>query len=276
MDSPSINGVLDNRAQSGNAAPTTAGPVDGAAVARAYLQYAADERDTRSLGVRTTVVALLWLELATEYPFRDMRQKKRLSPGKAPPPAPRWMDHFRKPDEAWTWFKEASQLLAEKLCLKKPDATPLLLRIHHYRPPGGAIGSANNQDEVRSAVSLVHEAIIVDEAIMRMKAARQSPTARAMPPAPEPAVVLLTGPPGAARRAAANPRRGRLPKAESEPAKAAFMAEIRKHPTLKDDPAAVARLAVDVHVSVRTARRWLAEMEKAFFESRAARTGAEQ
>jgi hypothetical protein len=51
-------------------------------------------------------------------------------------------------------------------------------------------------------------------------------------------------------------RKGRLPKQESAVLQARFLAELREHPTMVDDPAKIAAM---VGVSESTARRWIDE-----------------
>jgi hypothetical protein len=62
-------------------------------------------------------------------------------------------------------------------------------------------------------------------------------------------------------------RAGRLPKAESEGKRMDMLARLRTHPSLKDEPAALANM---VHVSAKTVRRWLDEEEAKYRESKAA------
>ncbi len=62
-------------------------------------------------------------------------------------------------------------------------------------------------------------------------------------------------------------RSGRLPKDESEGRRMDMLATLRTHSSLKDDPAALARL---VKVSESTVRRWLQEEEQKYLESKAA------
>ena len=67
--------------------------------------------------------------------------------------------------------------------------------------------------------------------------------------------------------------RGRLPKEESEAKRAHFLATIKEHPSLKDDPATLSTM---VRVSESTIRRWTGQEEQAYFESRPARTPDDQ
>jgi hypothetical protein len=62
-------------------------------------------------------------------------------------------------------------------------------------------------------------------------------------------------------------RAGRLPKDESEARRAAMLAMLIKHPSMKDDIPALAR---EAGVNERTARRWIKEDQKRFEETRAA------
>jgi hypothetical protein len=69
---------------------------------------------------------------------------------------------------------------------------------------------------------------------------------------------------GGAKGAGKAKRRGRLSKADREAAMAALAAALQKHPTLKDDPPALAR---EAGVSESTARRWVEELDEKYRES---------
>jgi hypothetical protein len=62
-------------------------------------------------------------------------------------------------------------------------------------------------------------------------------------------------------------RRGRMTNEESDARRADFLATIRQHPTLKDEPA---KLAEMVGISESTARRWMAQEEENYRRSIAA------
>ncbi len=62
-------------------------------------------------------------------------------------------------------------------------------------------------------------------------------------------------------------RAGRLPRDESEAMRAAMLAKLIKHPSMKDDIPALAR---EAGVNERTARRWIEEDQKRYEETRAA------
>lgn len=68
-------------------------------------------------------------------------------------------------------------------------------------------------------------------------------------------------------------RRGRLKKEDSKAKQAHMLATIRQHPSLKDD---LEQLATMVGVGVSTVRRWLAEEEKKYRDSRAASVGFDE
>ena len=68
-------------------------------------------------------------------------------------------------------------------------------------------------------------------------------------------------------------RRGRLPKQDSEAYHTAMLALLGQHPTLKDDPAELARLLPGV--TVKTIRRWLEKDEMEYRESQTYRRQVE-
>jgi hypothetical protein len=78
-----------------------------------------------------------------------------------------------------------------------------------------------------------------------------------------------TPPAGGGAESAEQQRRhcGRLPKADSEAKRADLLANIRQHPTLKDDPAALANM---VDVSESTVRRWIKAEEAKYLASKPA------
>lgn len=73
----------------------------------------------------------------------------------------------------------------------------------------------------------------------------------------------VASPSVAPRDAGATKRQGRLPKEESAIRRTRFLAELREHPTMKDDPA---KLAAIVGISDSTARRWLKAEKRKFLE----------
>jgi len=89
-----------------------------------------------------------------------------------------------------------------------------------------------------------------------------------LPDKPEPVTkpltrVTTTG--GAGKSSANGKRRGRLPKDDSDAKRASFLAKLRTHPSLKEDPK---MLAKETDVSEATARRWLKKEEDAYRNSR--------
>ncbi len=60
-------------------------------------------------------------------------------------------------------------------------------------------------------------------------------------------------------------RRGRLPKGESEAKHTEMLVVLRQHPSLKDDPA---RLAKEIKIGIKTVKRWLDDDRRKYTESR--------